>query len=553
MNRRIAFCIGVLLLTFAGYFFFPGHTYLLSDTQIYIPMFDHLRDASLFTRDIMALRPHLSYTIYDETALLLVRITRLSFETVLQTEQILFRALGIAGLVLLARRLLGDPMRAAIGPNAWEFGLEWCAAAIVSLGATLVAPAVLIFEYEPVPRGFAVCLLMFAMGLLAQGRDRAAGIAAGFALLYHPPTAAPFWIVAALLIRRRALLFPFLPAAAILLVLAKMQAGVTESPAMFRKLDWFQESLQQMRASYSFVSMWATRNLNDYAAECLVAAVAIWRLHGSLTRDLRALLIGLPVVGLLCVPLSWVLLEKMHWALIPQWQPARAVLFITLIAMLAAAVCGLRAATERRWIEAVMWLAAAYFGPIKHAVIGRPWNWQMLELFAGFAIVTTLAVWLSSRTRGITLIAAALLPFAAIPASGLVRNYRQIETPELDQVVAWARANTPVPALFLFPDAGTGLEPGIFRVRAQRALYTDWKSGGQVNYFPMFTSDWWKRWIETNAGRWKLKASDFSALADRSIDYVVLQTEQAVPGVPEAFRNSKYVVYQPQMDADRHR
>lgn len=531
MNRRIAFCTGVLLLTFAGYFLFPGHTYLLSDTQIYIPMFDHLRDSSLFTRDIMALRPHLSYTIYDETALLLVRITRLSFETVLQAEQILFRALGIAGLVLIALRILKD---------SW---LAWCAAAIVTLGATLVGPAVLVFEYEPVPRGFAVCLLLLAMGLVAHGRDRAAGIAAGFALLYHPPTAAPFWIVAALLIRRRALLLPLLPAAAILLILAKMQAGVTESPAMFRKLDWFQESLQQMRASYNFVSMWATRNFNDYAAECVVAALAIWRLHASLTRELRALLIGLPLIGVLCVPLSWMLLENMHWALIPQWQPARAVLFLTLIAMLAAAVCGLRAAAERRWIEAVVWLAAAYFGPIKHAVIGRPWNWQMLELFAGFAIVTTLAVWLASRTRGVTLVAAALLPFVAIPASGLVRNYRQIETPELNQVAAWARANTPVPSLFLFPDSGTGLEPGIFRVRAQRALYTDWKSGGQVNYFPLFTTDWWTRWIETNAGRWNLKLADFPVLADRSIDYVVLQTEHAVPGVPEVFRNTKYVVY----------
>jgi hypothetical protein len=531
MNRRIAFCTGVLLLTFAGYFLFPGHTYLLSDTQIYIPMFDHLRDASLFTRDIMALRPHLSYTIYDETALLLVRLTRLSFETVLQTEQILFRALGIAGLVLIALRILKD---------TW---LAWSAAAIVTLGATLVGPAVLVFEYEPVPRGFAVCLLMFAMGLLAQGRDRAAGIVAGFALLYHPPTAAPFWIVAMLLIRRRALLLPLLPAAAILLILAKLQAGVTESPAMFRKLDWFQESLQQMRASYSFVSMWATRNFNDYAAECVVAAVAIWRLHASLTRELRALLIGLPLIGMLCVPLSWMLLEKMHWALVPQWQPARAVLFLTLIAMLVAAVCGLRAAADRRWIEAVVWLAAAYFGPIKHAVIGRPWNWQMLELFGGFAIVTTVAVWLASRTRGVTLVAAGLLPFVAIPASGLVRNYRQIETPELDQVVTWARANTPVAALFLFPDAGTGLEPGIFRVRAQRALYTDWKSGGQVNYFPMFTSDWWTRWIETNAGRWNLKADDFSALADRSIDYVVLQAEHAVPDRNPVFRNERYAVY----------
>ncbi len=543
MNRRLAFCTGVLILTLAGYFLFPGHTYLLSDTQIYVPMFDHLRDSSLFTRDIMAVRPHLSYTIYDETALLLVRVTRLSFETVLQAEQILFRALGIAGLVLIARRLLGTPLRGSGGPDGSAFGLEWVSVAIVTLGATLVGPAVLVFEYEPVPRGFAVCLLLLAMGLVAEGRDRAAGIAAGFALLYHPPTALPFWIVAALLIRRRALLIPLLPAATILIVMAKLQAGVTESPALFRKLDWFQESLQRMRASYSFVSMWAARNLYDYAAECVVAAAAIWRLRGALTRELRALMIGLPLIGLLSMPVSWVLLEKMHWALIPQFQPARAVLFITLIAMLGAAVCGVRAAAEGRWIEAVVWLAVAYFGSIKHVVIGARLSWQMLALFVGFAIVTTAAMWLASRTKRATLVAAALLPFIAIPASSLVRNYRQIETPDLDQVAAWARASTPVGALFLFPDAGTGLEPGIFRVRAQRALYTDWKSGGQVNYFPRFTTDWWQRWIETNRGRWILKAADFPALTERGIDYVVVRADHALPGVPEVFRNPSYFVY----------
>ena len=33
--------------------------------------------------------------------------------------------------------------------------------------------------------------------------------------------------------------------------------------------------------------------------------------------------------------------------------------------------------------------------------------------------------------------------------------------------------------MFLFPDVGHDLYPGIFRALSERALYVDWKSGGQ--------------------------------------------------------------------------
>jgi hypothetical protein len=530
MRGRLALLAGILLLTFAGFVFFPGHTLLLSDTQIYLPMFEHLRDPGLFNRDIMAIRPHLTYTIYDETARALAWLTQLSFETVLQGEQLLLRALGITGLILIARKLGLTPLAA------------WCAAAIVSLGATIVGPAVLIFEYEPVPRGFAICLLIFAVGLAAHERDTAAGIAAGLAFLYHPVTALPFWIVAVWL-RRWAMLVPGVVAAAILLFFAKLQPGVTESPGFFLTLDPVRESLQRMRASYSFVSTWAARNLYDYACECVVLALALWRMRDRLSGSLRTFLIGLPIAGVLSIPLSWVLLEKLHWALIPQWQPARAILFLTLVAMLAAAIAGLRAALDRRYLEAFLFLAAAYFGAIKHVIVGQPWNWRTLGLFAGLAIFTTVAASLASRTRGITLVAASLIPALAIAGSGLIHNYRQIETPELDAVAAWAKSSTPPDALFLFADSGTGLEPGIFRARALRGLYVDWKSGGQINYFPEFTTEWWKRWTETQKGRWNLISGDFPALAERHIDYVVLHADHAIPGMPEAFRNKPYVVY----------
>ena len=55
----------------AEFFVFPGHTILQADTQIYIPILEHIADPTLLTNDIMAVRPHVSFTLYDEAALIL--------------------------------------------------------------------------------------------------------------------------------------------------------------------------------------------------------------------------------------------------------------------------------------------------------------------------------------------------------------------------------------------------------------------------------------------------------------------------------------------------
>jgi hypothetical protein len=55
--------IAVLCVTVLSFFVFPGHTILQSDTQIYIPILEHIADPSVLARDIMAVRPHLAYTL----------------------------------------------------------------------------------------------------------------------------------------------------------------------------------------------------------------------------------------------------------------------------------------------------------------------------------------------------------------------------------------------------------------------------------------------------------------------------------------------------------
>ncbi len=50
------------------------------------------------------------------------------------------------------------------------------------MGATIIGPAVLTVEYEPVPRGFAFGLALLAIGLMAQNWYLMSGLAWGWRL-----------------------------------------------------------------------------------------------------------------------------------------------------------------------------------------------------------------------------------------------------------------------------------------------------------------------------------------------------------------------------------
>ena len=95
MRDRFAVCAGIAALTLLSYFQFPGHTFLGSDTQIYIPMLQHLWDPSSLARDLVSTKPHLSFTLYDEITIALRWITHSSFKAVLIAQQLIFRACEI--------------------------------------------------------------------------------------------------------------------------------------------------------------------------------------------------------------------------------------------------------------------------------------------------------------------------------------------------------------------------------------------------------------------------------------------------------------------------
>jgi hypothetical protein len=365
ISRNTLVAGSILALTLLGFFKFPGHTYLQSDTQIYVPMLEHFWDPAVLQHDFMVQRPHMAFTIYDEATLALRRLTGLGLEGVLTAQQLLFRALGLLGVFLIAGSLkLGTRMSLLV-------------AGIYGLGAAIGGPTVLTIEFEPVPRGFALPLLLLAAGLLAHGRDLAAGVAASLAFLYHPSTTLAFWAVyfglacwpagfAAM--RRRVLgLVPLLIAVLLLLLASRHQTGVTESPVFLVRLAPWWEQLLRMRATYVWVSLWFPRWFWHYAFLWLVALVAYWRLRRDVSPDLRPFLIGLPLLGALSVPASYLMLEVGKLALAPQLQVARNVLFVALIAGILASAAGIKAAQAGRQAEGVLWFVAAFALPPVHS------------------------------------------------------------------------------------------------------------------------------------------------------------------------------------------
>jgi hypothetical protein len=541
----IAAAIGALSLL--NFFQFPGHTWLQQDTQIYVAIMEHERDPGVLANDILVAESHVAFTMYDEIALAARRVTGLGFHEVLAGQQFLARALGIWGLYLLALSLLDG-----------QAGLSLLAAAIVSLGATVTGPSVLTFEYEPSPRAIAYPLVMCGLGLAAAGRPRAAAMAGAIGLIYHPPSALPFCALLPWLALRRRDFRSCLPILAGIVLVAVSASFQWQDAAggLFRKLTPADERLLRMRAAYNWISTWGTNLILHWLLVFGIACGAWLRLHRwaaggatnarqepaqakGLLHDCGAgsLAMWLAAVGLVSMPVSWLLLERSGWAFIPELQPMRNLLWTALGAQLFAAVAGIRAAMRGSMPESVAWLAAAFALPVQD-VFTRTWSWRHVLIVAGLAGLTAGLAWLAARraSRWAPAVAAAA-GFFVIPGWGQVVNYPRLHTPELEQLAGWARSATPRDAVFAFPDSGRSPYPGIFRAEALRAVYVDWKGGGQVNFLPHFAAEWWFRW-EQIMGR----PADLAKCDALGIQYVVLASPDRLPE-PPVFENAQFAVY----------
>lgn len=509
--NRFGIAAAALALALLTYFQFPGHTWLQQDSQIYVPILEHLNNSTVLVNDPLVERSHVAYTLYDEIAIALHRITHLPFREILSAEQIITRALGVWGLFLMAQ---------ALGLTAtWSMAV----AAIVSLGAAIAGPAVLTFEYEPTPRAFATPLIFCAIGLAAHRRDFPASIAASVAFLYHPPTTAPFWVVFLALTRAWRPLIPLAVAAAAVALGAATQ-GAPSTPLLAR-LTPADEQLLRLRASYIWISTWPAARIRHHIIAALLVAAAIWRVRPK--APLRTYLIALPALGLLTMPVSWLVLEHYKLWLAPLLQPLRVLLFTTLAMQFLAAAAGALAVQRSRRAEGAAWFALAFLVPLQ-PVLTDPYTVRRTSVDIALAAATAITP------------AAIPAAYFAIPVLGRVTNYPKLHTPELAQLSVWARTSTPDDAVFLFPDAGRSLDPGIFRAEALRTVYVDWKAGGQANYIRDFGERWWFRWQQTTGAGFRPDAIPrYEALG---VTYIVLRPGNRQPR-STTFENAQYLVY----------
>jgi hypothetical protein len=523
MRDRFAIWAGIAALTLLSYFQFPGHTFLGSDTQIYIPMLQHLWDPSSLTRDLIATKPHLSFTLYDEITIALRWLTHSSFKAVLIAQQLIFRACEILGVYLLATSFPLSRRMAML------------VAALFTLGATIVGPAVLTFEYEPVPRGFAIGLIFLAIGLVARDHLMLADIAAAVAFLYHPPTVWAFWMLYLwLTLHKRDYrdLWPLAIGIAVLFVSSLFQPGVSEKQVFFSHISPELEKLQRMRAAYNWVSMWSSELIRQYIFLWAVSLLAYWRVR---PKAARLFLIGMPAIGLLSMPLSYLLLEKLKWGLIPQIQPARATLFITAFAVILSTAAAIRAGERKHWIESVAWFAIVIAVPLSPRIFSillpdltNALVRRRLILTMILAIVLTFVVFLQRWPKTLPLLAGmALAAFFILPGMGQVQNYSNPDVRTIEDIARFARTNTPKDAVFLFADAEKSPAPSIFRAESDRAVYVDWKAGGQMNFQESLANEWWQRWKNTNA--LQFNKPDAGKLSELGINYLVLSTSHRLP------------------------
>ena len=242
-------------------------------------------------------------------------------------------------------------------------------------------------------------------------------------------------------------------------------------------------------------------------------------------------------MGVASIPLSYLLLEKLKWNLMPQVQPMRALLYTTALAVILCSLAGLRAAKKGLWWEAPVWLVLPCLIPLSPDISQGPYRIPM-ALAGGVAALALVArrwpMWapVSAVLVGIGLVA---LP----PTWAKVHNYRTLETTELEQLITWAQGHTRPQALFVFRDYGRQdpNHPGIFRGRALRPLFVDFKGGGQVNYYEKWSFEWWRRWQLVEK---PFAADEWEQWRREKVDYLIFKKVPA--GLEPLFANARYAV-----------
>ena len=494
MWRALAVLLMLLLVAWVEFQFYPGHSYLGSASQLYVPILEHLATPGYLSRDLIATHPNVTYTVYDEITLFLHEAGRLDFAAALAGQQFVCRLAGIFGVFLLTR---------AARLNDW---ISVAVTALLNAGTFLPGVNLASIDPEPVPRAFAFGFVLLAMGFLAWNKPLLSGLFGGLALLYDPITAAPFWVCvsAALafdpLLRR--LLRPVLPILLVFLLLlanlAQLQPGTPDSQPLLSRFSQPIAAIQKFRAPGLWISLWPAKLVYCYLAVFVIGVWALARIWPALNGQTRWMFALLPFIGVFSMPFSRVLLDAFRWSAILRIQPMRVLVYAVSFTFLACAVAAVQAFRAKARREMICW--------------------------------TTLCLFF------LTL--------------GTSNRMKKKDTYTISAVADWAATNTWGSSMFLFPDAGRELYPGVFRGQSSRALWVDWESGAQISYYTDLAEEWWTRWNGTMQG--SLSGDRVQQMLSLPIDYFVfkrshvLETELAGRHrrVKPAFADPEFVVYE---------
>jgi hypothetical protein len=494
MRRSLLIVLALLVLTWFEFQVYPGHSYLHGETQLLVPMLERLDTPGFLSRDLVAANPSFAYTIFDEFTQFIHSEGHLSFEQALLRQQLFFRFAAILGVFLCARGLKVAPLPAVI------------LAAAVNAVTRLDAPAAFVTSPEATPVAFAFSLVLLAAGLLMNRSPLLGGLAGGVALLYHPMTAAAFWlvvIVASIADRTmRGLLHTMWPSLLIFALILgnfmQLQVGLGSGHELTARLSSGMVHLTQIRTPWLWFPHSLLPGILSYLFLIVAGAWALalfWKRTEPLARWVT---IGLALSGLLSIAAARVLLAA-RVQLATEMPPASSLAFAVAMPVL---VCGAAAAHQKKWLNKGLWAAL---------VLAAILNAQLLDLWHG-------KVSLASRH-----------------ASSL---------PEVTDLAAWAEQTTWGSSMFQFPDAGKQDEPGVFRALSRRSLWADWQSGLIADYSDKAGQEWWSRWQANMVRGYSI--AGLQNMLPLPIDYYVLQREHALRGIKPAFSNSRFVVYDAQ-------
>lgn len=536
------------LIAAAGLLYYPGTQYLTSDTQIYTPLVEHSRDSQVLANDPLVLYPHLGLSLYDESVNAIRWLTGCSVYPALYVHQVLFRFLQVLAGYLIAMGL---------GAGRWES--LWIAAALQTAGF-VSGPSVMVVEYDAVPRGYTLTMGLLAIACVMHGRIWLGSVVAGISLFFQAGMAYPFLACFGMyllfgrreeaLVRRLRYLLPILGSLGIVFAAAAIQ-NESGSASLALVPDWLVE-LHRIRASYNYPSTWHPAVLWVPVGIGGVFLLAAWRFQQHLPSRMMWFVWGTPLVGILSIPFAWFTMEYLRLFLMAQLQPARAVAFMYGLAIPVLLSIAVVAARKQVWLESYAWMVAGLSIPFSTQLVfftganGWPAARFRYLWVPSLALLALLVLWLWQRSRAVAAVLLVLLAVAPFVIHREVLNTNAFATdarnPLVQALAEWASTNTAQDAVFAFPGFGRSSQPGVFRSKALRAVYTDWKSGGQVNFSMEFAKIWWTRWnavmVET-----EFTLAQAPLLHSLGIDYLVLLPEQD-PGVGNAlFRNDKFVAF----------